>query len=424
MNNNVEASVEQRLREFIEREDLRYQAMDLPGGLTTPGHERTYLNEIIFSEPLEGQSLLDVGTFLGYFCIEALRRGAAASTGVDANRESLRKANELADILGYSPEYILGDFETMDFGPRKFDVVLGLNVLHHMFDAVHSLRKMMTLARRRVIIEVATLSWRDYKFNWFNPLALAVGGMPIIHMGYPKTPGRLPTRTFLFTPASMRLLFNTHSGVFEPIRIIKSPFKGRFIVDARKRQIRNLVVVAGATSSGKSTYAKRLMNEPELRRAAGMAEADWIHVRAKNLDSLPSGPLENVLLELDLFSAVRAELISFDRHPLFQILDVAENLDILTILPPTGRHQMREEEIRRLRKKAGKLFADELAGWYAGSGGGRLLKQVYEAWFAHASAADVASLKHKLVVNDWQAFRIEPMERFEALFGATGDDQS
>jgi len=48
----------------------------------------------------------------------------------------------------------------MNFGQRKYDVVLGLNVLHHMFDAVHSLRKMMALARRRVIVEVATLSWR------------------------------------------------------------------------------------------------------------------------------------------------------------------------------------------------------------------------------------------------------------------------
>lgn len=423
MNEEIGDSVEGRLRDFIEREDLRYQAMDLPGGFSTPGHERAYLNDIIFAKSLEGQSLLDIGTFLGYFCIEALRHGAETATGVDANRESLRKARELAEILGYSPEYVLGDFETMDFGQKKYDVVLGLNVLHHMFDAVHSLRKMMDLARRRVILEVATLSWRDYKHNWFNPLSLAIGGMPVIHMGHPKRPGLLPSRTFLFTPAAMRLLFNVHSCLFEPIRVIKSPFKGRFIVEAQRRQIRNLVIVAGATSSGKSTYAKRLMQDAEARCEAGMAEAEWLHVRARDLDSLPTGPLENVLLELDLFSAVRSELIAFDRHPLFQIFDAAENLALLTIVPPLGRKQMSETEIRRLRKKVGKLFADELAARYEGSREGALLKQVYEAWFAHSAKADIASLTHRLVVNDWQSFRLEPLQHFHALYDADGHDR-
>ena len=416
MNKDAGESVEERLRDFIERENLRYQAIELPGGLTTPGHERAYLNDIVFSEPLEGQTLLDVGPFLGYFCIEALRRGAHAATGIEASREAVRKARELAEILGYAPQYVLGDFERLDFGDSRYDVVLGLNVLHHMFDAVHALRKMMALARRRVVVEVATLTWRDYKHNWFNPLALAMGGTPVIHMGYPKQPGQLPSRTFLFTPAAMRLLFNTHSRLFEPIRIMRSPFKGRFIVEARKRRIRNLVVLAGASSSGKSTYARRLMQDPEARRAAGMAEADWIHVRAKKLDTLPTGPLENVLLELDLFSAVRSELLSFDRHPLFRFLDTAENLSLLTILPPAGRNQMDAGEIRRLRRKSGRFFSDDLIALYAGSGDGALVKQVYEAWFAHAASADVSSQTHRLVVNDWDGYRIEPLERFEALF--------
>ncbi len=69
--------------------------MNLPRGLSTPGHERTYLNDIIFSESLEGQSLLDVGSFLGYFCIEALRQGAEAATGVDANREALKSVRKV-----------------------------------------------------------------------------------------------------------------------------------------------------------------------------------------------------------------------------------------------------------------------------------------------------------------------------------------
>src|SRR5687768_10861710 len=114
------------LETYAAREKLQYQSFDLPDGRKTPGNDRSYLNEIIFSESMAGRSLLDVGCFLGYFCIEAMKRGAASATGIDPNRESIRRARDLAGIKGINAEYIHSDFEIWDPQGRRFDSVLCL----------------------------------------------------------------------------------------------------------------------------------------------------------------------------------------------------------------------------------------------------------------------------------------------------------
>ena len=102
---------EDMVRRFLDNEQLGYQKIALPFGLSTPGHERSATCDAIFGGDLEGKSVLDVGSHLGYFCIEALRRGACRAVGWEIDPEHVRQARTIADMVDSSAEYYERDIE-------------------------------------------------------------------------------------------------------------------------------------------------------------------------------------------------------------------------------------------------------------------------------------------------------------------------
>jgi outer membrane protease len=72
---NVSGPVDEyRIDEFLQREKLKYQSFVLANGDVTPGYDRSYMNEIVFGQTFKGKSLLDIGSYLGYFCVGAMKR--------------------------------------------------------------------------------------------------------------------------------------------------------------------------------------------------------------------------------------------------------------------------------------------------------------------------------------------------------------
>jgi hypothetical protein len=69
------------IEHFLAHERLSYQKIQLPFGLETPGEAKPELCDQIFRDAA-GKSVLDVGSYLGYFCQEALKRGASAAHGI------------------------------------------------------------------------------------------------------------------------------------------------------------------------------------------------------------------------------------------------------------------------------------------------------------------------------------------------------
>jgi 2-polyprenyl-3-methyl-5-hydroxy-6-metoxy-1,4-benzoquinol methylase len=407
------------LETYAAREKLQYQSFDLPDGTRTPGNDRSYLNPIIFSESMAGRSLLDVGCYLGYFCIEAMKRGAASATGIDPNRESIRRAQDLAGIHGVKAEYIHSDFETWNSQGRRFDSVVCLNVLHHMFDAVHSLRTIMNLAKERVVLEVAQPTLWDLRKGLFDPFALLARGTSAIVLGPPKKNGHIMNRSFLFTPSAMRMLFNQHTKVFEPIEIMKSPFRGRFIVSARKRRIKNLVVLAGPTSSGKSTFARRLQGDASLRARLNLPVGDLPVVESTRLDSLPADAIENLLVEYDLTLIARADMQTFAREPAYQLLGVPERIHFLTFFAKPGRldQQMTEKEKQRLLRKAGRSTGQALMDLYAGAeGSSSIIKTIYDDWFGFAAGFNDRTVGHTIVENHWSSYEFSQKEQWQRVY--------
>ena len=74
---------EKEISEFVDTEDLKYQRIDLPYGIQTPGDGRTEAINIVHNELKRGQTVLDIGSFLGLFCITSLQQGASKVTGLD-----------------------------------------------------------------------------------------------------------------------------------------------------------------------------------------------------------------------------------------------------------------------------------------------------------------------------------------------------
>lgn len=74
---------------------------------------------------MEGKSVLDLGCNEGFFCIDALARGAGRVVGIDANADFIKLAKERNSQC----EYLCGSWWEMP--DEKFDYVYLLSAIHH-----------------------------------------------------------------------------------------------------------------------------------------------------------------------------------------------------------------------------------------------------------------------------------------------------
>jgi len=375
--------------------------------------EHSELSNLLFSKDVRGESILVIGSYAGPLCLEALSRGASSATGIDANRELIKQAIERSCTIRKPPEYIFGSWEDGCLDGRRFDHVVCNETLESMSEPIGALRRMMKCARQRVVLQLNYLSLRHLHFRLFDWLFLLSQG-PNITLLSPKRPGRSVVQKFIFTPTAMRILFNVHSTAYEPIKISTSVRRNGFLVEARRRRINNLVVVAGPTSSGKSFLTRRLATDDSMRRQLGL-QGRWKIVRGRDVAVLPAGDLENILLEIDLMATGISNIGAFDNVPLFEILKASSNLKVITIVPwhRRGELHMNSKEVKRLQTKSGDLGAS-LVRFYEGQDDGRLIRELYRSWLEWVGRLGVQD--HSIAVNDYLEYRWELPNRFEELF--------
>ncbi len=144
---------------FLHDEALhRYHRVELPYGLHTRGQDVWQRFPMMFPRDLRGWSALDIGCAHGAFSFEAERRGAKVVAS-DINKERLSGAARLGEILGSSVRFSATNY----LDPRlrrnetkKHDLVLALNVLHHVPDPTEALTSLSAMARRCVVLEFPT----------------------------------------------------------------------------------------------------------------------------------------------------------------------------------------------------------------------------------------------------------------------------
>jgi tRNA (mo5U34)-methyltransferase len=211
------------LREQVEQ--IRwFHSIRLGDDLVTPGKEgdtAAKLEWVQLPHSLAGKSVLDVGTWDGFFAFEAERRGADRVLATDHhawNSPEFGKAGFdcARTALGSSVED--RDLDVLDHTPDAigtWDVVLFLGVLYHLRHPLLALERLRSVTRELLILEthVELLPSRrpmaafypadelsGDASNWWGPNVAAVlallraAGFSEVELVYPRSRGRTAAR--------------------------------------------------------------------------------------------------------------------------------------------------------------------------------------------------------------------------------------
>ena len=349
---------------------------------------------------LAGKSLLDIDSDRLDFGLDALRRGARRAVVLLPDPERALAARAAADSLGTQAEIIASEFEgwTTD---ERFDIVR-CNALHQMYDPIHALRRMVELVRETVVLELAEPGFASVRAGHIGARALLARGAPAIFLGDPK----MSTNVFLLTSEALRVFFNKHYACFEPIAVAR--VQDRTIVKARLRKIDTLTIVAGPTSSGKSTFVQHLCDDAALRRSHELGEIS--HVTSGNkLYALPCGELRHVLFHYDLLRPFGRRLRNYSRDPALTLLRAARSVNVFTIITPRDRlrAQLKEADLRRRLPRT--RHQDGHQELYRRYGEPEFLRAWYERWFDFCAAAAV---RRHTVVEHTGTYRFVPAQQW------------
>ena len=132
-------------------DDLRFSGPI--GGMLAAEQEQVIAS---YLAPVEGRSILDVGTGTGRAAIALARRGGVV-TGVDASAEMLAVARRRADAARATVTLEQGDIHRLRFPDRAFDAVVCLRVLMHTPGWRGSLAELCRVSATRVVFDYPAL---------------------------------------------------------------------------------------------------------------------------------------------------------------------------------------------------------------------------------------------------------------------------
>jgi SAM-dependent methyltransferase len=331
---------EQQVRALIAEGGFRYQNIELPYGLSTGGSDRSPTARAIFPDDMTGKSVLDLGCKFGFFCFEALKRGAARAVGVDVDPDSLDRARRLADCLGLPARFEMFDIEAQPL-VEHFDYVLCLNLLHHLHNPLAALERLAAVTDERLILESATMGRHDRRKLRLSPFeAVLLRRRPVLYASRNGTSDKRNVQKFFVTPTALENLLRFQSNAFARVDTLPSDHKDRYISVAWRRRIGELVVVAGSPGSGSVELAEQLARgaAPELAAAAGLGDAarlgesaGWQVVDANRLTELCEPAAPRLILHYDILRPHRRSAKTHARDEAMDVLGCARRVTFVTL---------------------------------------------------------------------------------------------
>ena len=154
------AADERKAQDALARVPLWFHTFALGDGLYTPGVARDHRYRVPFlPEDLRGASVLDVGTFDGFYAFLAESRGAVRVVAVDNEQyrdwvrarwevdlEGAAGFRAIAELLGSRVDYLRIDAFDLDRIDERFDLVFCFGILHRVENPLGLLR----VLRRRL----------------------------------------------------------------------------------------------------------------------------------------------------------------------------------------------------------------------------------------------------------------------------------
>lgn len=126
-----------------------YQKIRLPYGIEIEGTNLDEMADTVLQRDLSGKSVVDIGCNYGYFCHEAKKRNAKEVIGVEINKETARIARKITDIIGDNVKIIDG-IDKLNTN-KIYDIILLLNVVHHLNDPFQFIERLSKKCKQLVI---------------------------------------------------------------------------------------------------------------------------------------------------------------------------------------------------------------------------------------------------------------------------------
>ena len=409
-----------RIERFLAEEKLKYQKIDLPFGLSTAGNDRKRMFDIAFEGDLTGRSVLDVGSYLGAFCIEAMRRHAGAAVGVELDPERIRQARMLAEICGHPIEYVAGDLDRLRLD-RRFDVCLCLNVLHHLRDPLAMLYQLTDLARDRLVLEVASFGPHDRKRMKLSPLTAAlVKRREAIYVAE-ASPDAGNQRFFFSISAIVRIL-QDHIKKYWKVETFATE-RDRFAVRATKLSIDRLTLVSGPSAAGKSVLLTAL-EDGQLDGILGssatklpvMLSAQQVSERRLS-DLFAANPVSHLIYHYDTTRLLKYNFHSFSRDLATDLVDCAKSIDFIIVAPraSTLRQQMVTSKIAKAEGNKMKMKVRKRVLEYYGRDG--WIADHYSEWFDFCATARDSRQRIFAYVETASGRELRPVASKQELLG-------
>lgn len=142
------------IRAFLDKNEYSfYHRVDLPYGLFSRGQDIASRYRDIFPRNMENWTVLDIGCASGGFSFEAERRGGHVLAS-DITPDRLNSAKTFAKILGskvrFTDKNLLAPSEVE---PEKYDLVLLLNVLHHVPNLAQAIDVAVSRSKGVIVME-------------------------------------------------------------------------------------------------------------------------------------------------------------------------------------------------------------------------------------------------------------------------------
>jgi SAM-dependent methyltransferase len=213
-----------------------YQSVPLPFGMRVPGKDRSKTADILLGDRVRGKSVLDVGTYYGFFPNDAVRRGATRAVGIEADPERFAIARRIAEFNGgYEIRHARAEELALD---ERFDVVLFLNVIHHVKDPIEVMTRLAAHTRETMIVEFCLPDDPQYLDELYRgrstlgrtlstgvraaAMRLLGDQLPLMAVG-----NREYHRIFYFSRQAFTNLFVVHLGLFSHVEFLPPLSKRR-----------------------------------------------------------------------------------------------------------------------------------------------------------------------------------------------------
>jgi len=228
-----------QIEKIISENRFEYQKIELPYNLSTPGSERNSDLDKILGGVIEGKSVLDIGSAYGYFCFEAEKRGASYVYGTELKEHRFKGAQLLKDIKESSVNFLNYDILEKPIN-KKFDIVLLLNVIHHLEYPIYFLKLLSEMCKDRLVIEFPTTNDiifnrksdnnlrlkinrflnRKFGFKWKQKNNNDMTSLPLIGVSLMKEKGQ----TFVFNESALERILIQNSKLFKRVEFFNSNF--------------------------------------------------------------------------------------------------------------------------------------------------------------------------------------------------------